>query len=121
MPFRLLTSAIYFSRKSATHGNMRQYNPKDDIEYANYGRLKSEKQLLGESQCPLLGGVSFTDWGAVSMGNVIAGIAAGAHLQQVPVVELAKGSVMNYNNVQQTVTSLYPATLTGMNPPELRL
>lgn len=97
---------------------MRQYNPKNDVEYSNYGSSKSEKQLLGESQCPLLDGVTFTDWGAVSMGNVIAGIAAGAHLQQVPVVELAKGSVMNYNNVQQTVTNLYPATLTGVNSSE---
>lgn len=90
-----------------------QYNPKNDIEYSNYGGSKSEKQLLGESQCPLLHGVAFTDWGAVSTGNVIAGIAAGAQLQQVPVIELAKGSVLNYNNVQATVTSIYPATLSG--------
>lgn len=92
---------------------MRQYNPNDDVEYSNYGGAKSEKQLLGDSQCPLLDGVIFTDWGAVSAGNVIAGIAAGAQPQQVPVVELAKGSVMNYNNVQQYVNSIYPATLSG--------
>lgn len=93
---------------------MRNFDPNSDVEYtSNYGGLKSERQLLGESQCPLLDGVIFTQWGAVSGGNLIAGIAAGAQPQQVPVLELAKGSVLNYPNVQQTVTSLYPATLSG--------
>ncbi|XP_004930218.1 uncharacterized protein LOC101738136 [Bombyx mori] len=96
------------------NGQMRNFDPNSDVEYtSNYGSLKSERQLLGESQCPLLDGVIFTQWGAVSGGNLIAGIAAGAQPQQVPVLELAKGSVLNYPNVQQTVTSLYPATLSG--------
>lgn len=73
----------------------------------------SERQLLGDSQCPLLGGVINTHWGAVSAGHLIAGIAAGAQTQQVPVLELTKGSALNYQNVQQTVTSIYPATLSG--------
>lgn len=92
---------------------MRQFDPNNDVEYSNYGNAKLERQLLGDSQCPILDGVVFTQWGALSAGNLIAGIAAGAQLQQVPVLELTKGSVLNYNNVQQTVTSIYPATLSG--------
>lgn len=92
---------------------MRKFNPNNDVEYTNYGGAKSEKQLLGDSTCPLLGGVIATPWGAVSAGNLIAGIAAGAQLQQVQVLVLAKGSALNYNNVQATVSSIYPATLTG--------
>lgn len=92
---------------------MRHFNPKDDVEYTYNGNLKSERQVLGQSTCPLLSGVVYTRWGAVSAGNVIAGIAAGAELQQVPILELSKSSVLNYNNVQQSVTSLYPATLSG--------
>ncbi|XP_041975625.1 uncharacterized protein LOC121730583 [Aricia agestis] len=96
-----------------TNGQMRQWNPKDDVEFSNINGVQSEKQLLGDSTCPLLDGVAYTKWGAVSAGNVIAGIAAGAQLQNVPILELVKGSVLNNPNVQQYVTSIYPATLTG--------
>ncbi|XP_013177234.1 PREDICTED: uncharacterized protein LOC106124809 [Papilio xuthus] len=95
------------------NGHMRHHNPKDDVEYAGIGDAKSERQVLGQSTCPILGGVVNTRWGAVSAGHLIAGIAAGAELQQVPVLELAKSSFLNYNNVQQSVTSIYPATLSG--------
>ncbi|KAJ2947821.1 hypothetical protein O0L34_g9609 [Tuta absoluta] len=95
------------------NGQMRQYNPKDDVEVRRYGASRSERQLEGESQCPLLSGVVHTNWGAISAGTVIAGIASGAQTQQVPVMELAKGSALNYNDVQQYITSLYPATLSG--------
>lgn len=93
---------------------MRQFNPNDDIEYTNYAGSQFEKQIIGSS-CPLLGGVVSTDWGAVSGGNLIAGIAAGAEIQQVPTVQLAKGAVLNYNDVQATVTNIFPATLSGKN------
>lgn len=92
---------------------MRHYNPKDDVEYSGMDGLKSERQLLGDSQCPLLGGVVYTKWGAVSAGNVLAGIAGGAQLQRVPVRELVKGSVLEHPNVQEFVTSTYPTTLSG--------
>ncbi|XP_072944091.1 uncharacterized protein [Epargyreus clarus] len=95
------------------NGQMRQFNPNDDVEYTNVEGTQSERQVLGESTCPLLGGVVYSRWGAISAGNLIAGIAAGAELQQVPVLELTKGSILNYSNVQQTVTSIYPATLSG--------
>lgn len=110
----MATFYLLFFRESANkNGQMKSYNPKDDVDYTNFSAIKSERQLLGESTCPLLGGVVSTKWGAVSGGNLIAGIAAGAQSQQVPVLELAKGSLLNYANVQQTVTSIYPATLTG--------
>ncbi|CAH2050318.1 unnamed protein product, partial [Iphiclides podalirius] len=96
-----------------TKGQMRDYNPKDEVEYTRKSSFKSERQVLGQSTCPLLNGVVSTRWGAVSAGHLIAGIAAGAELQQVPILELTKGSALNYNNVQQTVMSIYPATLSG--------
>ncbi|XP_068626588.1 uncharacterized protein [Battus philenor] len=100
-------------KKTDKNGQMRQYNPKEEVDYAFVGNTKSERQVLGQSTCPLLGGVVNTKWGAVSAGHLIAGIAAGAELQRVPVLELAKSSFLNYNNVQPTVSSLYPATLSG--------
>lgn len=92
---------------------MRQFNPKDDVEYTSLNGLKSERQLLGESQCPILGGVVYTRWGAVSAGHVLAGIAGGIQFQYIPIFELAKGSVINDPNVQQFLSSLYPTTLSG--------
>lgn len=94
-------------------GQMRQYNPKNDVEYNNYGSTRSERQLLGESLCPILTGVVRTSWGEVSAGHLIAGIAAGSESQRVSVLELAKGSVLNYANAQQTVSSVFAATLSG--------
>ncbi|CAK1601948.1 unnamed protein product [Parnassius mnemosyne] len=96
-----------------SNGQIRQYNPKDDVESTYTGSSKSERQVLGQSTCPILSGVVNTRWGAVSAGNLIAGIAAGAELQQVPIQELTKSSILNYNNVQSSVTSIYPATLSG--------
>lgn len=92
---------------------MQNYDPNNDVEYSSsYGSSMSERQVA-ESTCPLLDGVVYTDWGAVSAGNVIAGIAAGASPQQVPVLQLVRDQNLNYRNVQQTVTSIYPATLSG--------
>ncbi|CAG4979044.1 unnamed protein product [Parnassius apollo] len=100
-------------KKADSNGQMRQYNPNDDVEFTYKGNSKSERQVLGQSTCPILNGIVNTRWGAVSAGNLIAGIAAGAELQQVPIQELIKGSILNYNNVQSSVTSIYPATLSG--------
>ncbi|XP_061708773.1 uncharacterized protein LOC133518964 [Cydia pomonella] len=94
-------------------GQMRHYNPKNDVEYNDFSGTKSERQLLGESLCPILNGVVKTTWGEVSAGNLVAGIAAGSEAQRVPTQELSKGSVLNYPNAQQTVSSIYAATLSG--------
>ncbi|XP_045495801.1 uncharacterized protein LOC123694383 [Colias croceus] len=100
--------------KSAnTMGKMQHYNPKSDVEFTSMGGSKSERQLLGDSQCPLLTGAVFTRWGAVSAGHVIAGIAGGAQFQRVPIQELTRGSLNDYSNVQQTVSSIFTATLSG--------
>lgn len=90
----------------------KNYNPKDDVDYSNFGDVMSERQIA-ESTCPLLDGVIYTDWGAVSAGHLIAGIAAGASPQQVDVMQLVGDSALNYRNVQQTVNSIYPATFSG--------
>lgn len=69
---------------------------------------------MGESACPILTGVVNSRWGAISAGNLIAGIAAGAEPQQISITDLTRGSVLNYQNVQQTVSAIFPATLAGM-------
>lgn len=94
---------------------MRQFNPDDEVEVQNFGNSESARQTDDNSQCPLLGGAVHTQWGAVSAGHLIAGIAAGTQPQQVPISELAKGTT-NFNefsNIQQTVSPIYPATLSG--------
>ncbi|CAH2102610.1 unnamed protein product [Euphydryas editha] len=95
------------------NGQMRHYNPKDEIEYTDINDLKSERQVQIQSQCPILEGVVNTKWGAVSAGNVLAGIAGGAQYQTIPVTELARGAIINDQNIQQFVTSTYPTTLSG--------
>lgn len=92
---------------------MRHFDPNNDVEFSNFGGSLSERQVV-ESTCPLLDGVVNTPWGAVSAGNLIAGIAAGAQPQQVNIYELVRDSTLNYRSVQQTVNSLFPATLSGM-------
>ncbi|KAJ8736414.1 hypothetical protein PYW08_007070 [Mythimna loreyi] len=101
--------------KSANrNGKLRRYDPNNDVEFSNSGNggLMSERQVA-ESTCPLLDGVVNTPWGAVSAGHVIAGIAAGAQPQRVNVMDLVRDANLNYRNVQQTVNSIYPATLSG--------
>ncbi|CAF4791494.1 unnamed protein product [Pieris macdunnoughi] len=96
-----------------TIGQMR-HNPKEDVEYSSAGGgLKSERQLLGDSQCPLLGGVVFTRWGAVSAGHLLAGIAGGAQFQRIRVSDLVRGSMTNYANLQDTVSSTFATTISG--------
>lgn len=92
---------------------MRQYNPNDDIEYTDIYGLKSERQIQMQSQCPILEGVVNTRWGAVSAGNVLAGVAGGAQYQTIPITELARGTIIDNQNIQQFVTSTYPTTLSG--------
>lgn len=97
------------------NGAMRNYNPNDDVEYSSFSDTMSERQQLAQSTCPLLGGVANTQWGAVSAGTVIAGIAAGASPQIVPVLNLVRDSDLNYKNVPQNVNNVYPATISGAN------
>lgn len=85
------------------------------MEIQNYGNSFSERQLQAESQCPLLGGVVSTPWGAVSAGHVIAGIAAGRQPQRVPISDLTRTPINfnDYRNLLQTVNPIYAATLSG--------
>ncbi|VVD02253.1 unnamed protein product, partial [Leptidea sinapis] len=94
---------------------MRHYNPKDDVVFNtnSAAALKYERQVLGDSQCPLLDGAVYTKWGAISAGHVLSGIAAGAQFQRIPITELAKGSLVNFPNVQTTVSSIFASTLSG--------
>ena len=110
-----IVSSTSFFRKSANrNGKLKRYDPNNDVEFSNSGNggAMSERQVT-DSTCPLLDGVVNTPWGAVSAGNVIAGIAAGAQTQQVNIMELVRASNFNYRNVQQTVLPIFPATLSG--------
>ncbi|XP_050666239.1 uncharacterized protein LOC126966309 [Leptidea sinapis] len=102
-------------RSANTNGKMRHYNPKDDVVFNtnSAAALKYERQVLGDSQCPLLDGAVYTKWGAISAGHVLSGIAAGAQFQRIPITELAKGSLVNFPNVQTTVSSIFASTLSG--------
>uniref|UniRef100_A0A2H1W007 SFRICE_017833 n=1 Tax=Spodoptera frugiperda TaxID=7108 RepID=A0A2H1W007_SPOFR len=101
-------------RSANKNGKMRQYDPNNDVEFGNMGVGSMSERQVAESTCPLLGGVVDTAWGAVSAGNLIAGIATGAQPQVVNIMQLVRdASPVNYRNVQQTVNSLFPATLSG--------
>lgn len=104
-----------FNRKSIDrNGQMKLANPDSDVEYAGGDGAFFERQTVAHSQCPILGGVIHTRWGAVSAGNLIAGIAAGLEPQRVSLTELFKTPNMSPNtNVQQFVTSIFPATIGG--------
>ncbi|XP_059044829.1 uncharacterized protein LOC131840635 [Achroia grisella] len=95
------------------HAQMRQYNPNSDVDITSNSGSLFERQLLGDSTCPILTGVVNTKWGAISAGTLIAGIAAGAQIQQISLNELSRGLINDVSNNQQTVTNLYPATIAG--------
>ncbi|KAL0851234.1 hypothetical protein ABMA28_007078 [Loxostege sticticalis] len=101
------------SARGGRNGQLRQHNPNDDVESTGSFGPRTARQLMGESACPILTGVVNSRWGAISAGNLIAGIAAGAEPQQISITDLTRGSVLNYQNVQQTVSAIFPATLAG--------
>lgn len=90
-----------------------QQSSDGDVEFTDESGLRNPRQVAGGSPCPIQTGVINTRWGAVSAGNLIAGIAAGAEIQQVSLIDLTKGAVLNYPNVQPTITTIFPATLSG--------
>lgn len=72
--------------KSKSKGNMQApgkngLNPNSDVDILPKAILPN----VAVSRCPLEYGVVYTKWGAVSAGNVLAGIAAGSEPQSVPV------------------------------------
>lgn len=56
------------------------------------------------SQCPIEGGIIYTQWGAVYAGSVIAGIASGLGSEEINVV---------LDGTTYTVNSQYASTLVG--------
>ncbi|GBP39810.1 hypothetical protein EVAR_88312_1 [Eumeta japonica] len=103
-----------FLENANKNGHLKQYSLKDDVEYTGYDGTPSERQILNtNSQCPILTGAINTPYGALSAGNLIAGIAAGSEAQSVPITELVKGSPLTYTDVSSTVSSIFPATISG--------
>lgn len=70
-----------------------------------------------ESDCPLENGVVYTKWGSVSLGTVLAGLAAGLYPQDVKLPDLirkippARDLPTELENVG--VDNKFPATLVG--------
>lgn len=108
----LIDDIIFTNRNNADkNGQIREIDPDDDIESANADGQIFERQTFSHSECPIHGGVVNTIWGAVAAGNLIAGIAAGAEIQRVPVSQLTKDPINESNLI---VTNIYPATLAGV-------
>jgi len=70
-----------------------------------------------ESDCPVEGGVAFTRWGTVSLGAVLAGLAAGMFAQNVPVADLVRRSPPSVNLPPEladfSIDNRFAATLVG--------
>jgi hypothetical protein len=113
----------------------------DDIETNNYpkqkarsimrpttvhsSRLNDAEQPLPrvtvstvESDCPVENGVVRTDWGSVSLGSVLSGIAAGLYPQEIQIADLVR-KPMNSRTLtpelrSATIDNKFAATLVGM-------
>jgi hypothetical protein len=71
-----------------------------------------------ESDCPVENGVVRTKWGTVSLGTLLAGLAAGLYPQQIPLQEFVR-KTMNSRTLPSEIMSAvidnkYAATLVGM-------
>jgi hypothetical protein len=70
-----------------------------------------------ESDCPVEGGAVFTRWGAVSLGTVLAGLAAGMFQQAVPLPDLVRRIPPDINLpaevASSTIDNRFAATLVG--------
>jgi len=70
-----------------------------------------------QSDCPVEGGAVYTKWGAVSLGTVLAGIAAGLFPQNVPIAELVRRAPPAINLppdlTGSTIDNRFAATLVG--------
>jgi len=70
-----------------------------------------------ESDCPVEGGVAFTRWGTVSVGAVLAGLAAGMFAQNVPLTDLLRRTPPLINLppelVDSSIDNRFAATLVG--------
>lgn len=69
------------------------------------------------SDCPVEGGAVFTKWGTVSLGTVLAGLAAGLFPQEVAVGDLVRRSpptvILPPEMAGSTVDNRFASTLVG--------
>jgi len=70
-----------------------------------------------ESDCPLEGGAVYTRWGTVSLGAVLAGLAAGLYPQEVLVSDLVRRMppvvTLPEEIARATVDNKFASTLVG--------
>ncbi|XP_065347967.1 uncharacterized protein LOC135944740 [Cloeon dipterum] len=83
---------------------------------ANLDGRAAQQRQTPESTCPIEEGVVWTKWGAVSAGALIAGIAAGFELQDVPLNQMQLSMPQDVPVVFANagpVNNLFAATLSG--------
>lgn len=103
-PYEILDKHIL---ESANKNGQMIADPDDEVEFNGIEGAHMERQT--RSECPIHGGVVHTTWGAVSGGNLIAGIAAGAQPQRIPISKLNT----NLPSEQSTVFNIFGATVSG--------
>lgn len=82
---------LNYSRSSSANGKVQNPNSETDIIASRFN--------IDISKCPIETGVIYTRWGAVSAGNLIAGIAAGSEPQDIDMRLLHTDSSGTLNNV----------------------
>lgn len=92
----------------------------DDGETEDFGTVQDQIDLNSNqlSQCPVENGVVRTTWGAVAVGPLIAGIAAGLEQQTVNIRSLLDQStvhsgVFGQQTINLNVNNLWASTLSG--------
>jgi hypothetical protein len=71
-----------------------------------------------ESDCPVENGAVRTDWGTVSLGTVLSGIAAGLYPQQIQISDLVQKAMhsrtLSTELRSATIDNKFASTLVGM-------
>jgi hypothetical protein len=72
-----------------------------------------------ESDCPVENGAVRTDWGTVSLGAVLSGIAAGSYPQEIQISDLVQKAMHSRTLTPElrsaAVDNKFAATLVGMD------
>lgn len=90
-------------------------NPDDDVSSDVPVGVFAKGMDTPKSQCPVEDGIVQTQWGAVSVGPLLAGIAAGLQPQKVTIRELVDTKSGDMSDITTiTVDNKFAATLAGM-------
>lgn len=100
-----------------TRGQLRMAsdNPDDDVSSDVPVGVFAKGLDTPKSQCPVEDGVVQTQWGAVSVGPLLAGIASGLQPQKVTIRDLVDTKSGDMSEIAAiTVDNKFAATLAGV-------